>query len=213
MPDRGFDLGSYFEFANNCDSDFILPMSFTSFFTYSYSLSYFLVLLAEKPQLDLIFSQFSCTSFKKKLPYAFKLFHEVGLIATFKYILISFVFYIKYFSFPPFPNYHFRTTGFMIKRLLYCSYFNQIPFPESRYDCLSIESGKFSLFNFCLMHSSSSPYWLLDSDSYPIDNSDFGCLISNSQSSQLLVHDHRSFAKESFSKIEALRIKLITLQF
>ena len=213
IPDYGFDLGSYLDFSKNCDSDFIMPMSFTSFFSYSYSLCCFLDLIQERPQLNLIFSQFSCTSYKKKPRYALKLLLKVGLIASLKYILLSFIYSIKYFSFPPFPNYHFRTTGFLINRLLYCSYFDNIAYPVTRFDCLNIESGRYSLFKFCIMHSSTSPCWLLSSSAHPIEHSDLELLVSNISSSQLLVHDHRSFSKESLSDKEALRLALSTIQY
>lgn len=49
-----------------------------------------------------------------------------------------------------FPNYHIRTTAFMIDRKLILDYANSHKFPETKEDTYEIEHGKTSLTNFIL---------------------------------------------------------------
>ena len=146
IPDFGFDIDSYFRFASSATCDLMLPMSFTSYFTSPTSirrLSFPFVL--HKYQIESIpiisFSLYSFSSHRKPLRSLPLIYKRLHYIYSLRFIVLYLRGLFHFSDFPNMPNFHIRTTGFLISTSNYKAFFNS-PFPPfTKYDCYQFESG------------------------------------------------------------------------
>ena len=126
---KGFDIGAYFQFAKQVDSEFIFMLNTNSFFLAINWLKK--IYINSQKGIDLVGTSASYEQLKLKNENHNIFFHT-------------------------FPNPHIRTNGFMIKRKLFLdivkNYLNQIKKNNflTKLDTYRFESGKIGLTSFLL---------------------------------------------------------------
>jgi hypothetical protein len=145
LKDKGYDLGSFTEFARyRAESHMFILNQHSVILIQNWLKIYNNVL--KKTKSKIVASTSSMSSLAN--PYNLEI---NNLISFVKYFLIIIFNKIKskyyYSAFPKYPNPHIRTNAILIKTTLWLEYFKDLDI-KSKSQCYEIESGKNSFYNF-----------------------------------------------------------------
>ena len=154
LPDEGYDIGSYTEFARYRAEKYMFLLNQHSIIQNHNWLKIYLDTL-KKNKSKVVATTASNSSFSD--PYFSKTKNSGYLsISNIFYKIIKIYFRFKYINFPKYPNPHIRLNALLVKTSLWLKYFKDKDI-KTKHHCYEFESGKNSFYKFLIQENEIIP--------------------------------------------------------
>ncbi|MCL2144993.1 MAG: hypothetical protein FWH43_05850 [Endomicrobia bacterium] len=213
LPDDGLDFTAYYRAAENSNADYVFCLATACIILKEHWLLAFINTARDNPDFKLLGSsgswetsltvyayiKYVVSQYLKKFSNKHKPEQQLkekrtrsfkeklyGHFINFRYIILRNINPI------PFPNYHIRSSGFFVDKLLYIDYIKQTGFPKDKFDTYDMESGNKSMTKFVFNRGFNAGVVGADKKLYTKEFWDKSRTFRTPDASNMLINDKQS---------------------